>query len=303
MQRFQPGSTHGAGEYYRAHGYVVFDRLVPEPLLDAVLQHYTSTIKPSSEKFFRQSTSRYEANTYNAHGHVRQSFLDIHNYERRPAFRDAAMEVYFSDAMKGALAAITGESVHHLMQSMLFDLNTATPPHQDCWYLDSVPSGDLLASWIALEDIDERAGRFFVLPDSWQTRLHEDGPSHTAWLERMRLHLAERQGDVLSPALRKGDVLFWSSRTIHGSGPTQDERFSRRSLTAHYLPSTRVFGNLFKTKDWVQYKDWRGHKYFANQPEYSLGADLLSRAKAAVYDHPALLRLARRFQSKAIADL
>jgi phytanoyl-CoA hydroxylase len=305
MKRFRLTEDEERGEirdYYRAHGYVVLDALVPDRLLDPVLHHYTSTVKPSRDKFFRQNTNRYEANVLNAHGHVRQSFLDIHNYERRPAFRDAAMEVYFSDPMRRALSAITGEPTHHLMQSMLFDLNTATPPHQDCWYLDSVPTGDLLAAWIAMEDIDERAGRFFVLPGSWQTRLHDDGPSYTVWLERMRDHLAEHQAEVLSPALRKGDAIFWSSRTIHGSLPTADESFSRRSLTAHYLPSTRTFGNLFKAKDWIRYKEWRGHKYFANQPEYSLAADLLSRAKAAVYDRPLLLRLARRFQSKAIAD-
>jgi phytanoyl-CoA hydroxylase len=35
--------------------------------------------------------------------------------------------------------------------------------------------------------------------------------------------------------LHKGDVLFWTSRTIHGSLPARERGVSRASLTAHYL--------------------------------------------------------------------
>ena len=46
--------------------------------------------------------------------------------------------------MLNALTEITGYRNHNLMQSMLFDANTTTPPHQDWWYLDTVPKGHLL---------------------------------------------------------------------------------------------------------------------------------------------------------------
>ena len=49
---------------------------------------------------------------------------------------------------------------------MYFDKNAGTPPHQDGYYLDTLPVGNLTAAWIALEDIDERAGRFYVVPNS-----------------------------------------------------------------------------------------------------------------------------------------
>ena len=51
-----------------------------------------------------------------------------------------------------ALRRIAGFETFSLMQGMLFDLITATPAHQDWYYLDSVPSGNLIAAWIALED-------------------------------------------------------------------------------------------------------------------------------------------------------
>lgn len=51
------------------------------------------------------------------------------------------------------------------------------------------------------------------------------------------LDLVKTHGlDLVAPVLRKGDVLFWNSRTIHGSLPTTAPGKSRRSLTAHFIP-------------------------------------------------------------------
>jgi phytanoyl-CoA hydroxylase len=302
--KFDPqGSNTAARDYYDTHGYVVFGGLLPSALIDNVMSRYEAEIKPSKSKFFRQNTNHYEPNAINDHGYVRQSFLDIHAYESQPEFQEASLELYFSDAMKEALTAVTGAADHNLMQSMLFDLNAATPPHQDWWYLDSVPAGQLLAAWVAMEDIDERAGRFYVLPGSHTTALHEAGLPHSKWLERMREHLDRNADAVHAPAMKRGDVMFWNSRTIHGSYPTQDERFSRKSLTAHFLPAHLVFGNLFASKEWINYKEWRGNRYFANQPEYSVKADIVSRAKLAVYDSPSLLKIARKFQKKSLSEI
>ena len=171
--------TTGLSDYYRENGYVIVRGLVPTDYVDALLDCYRGDILANRNKFFRQSTDQYEANKLTASGFVRQSFLDIHAYERYPRFREHALSIFFHQAMLDALAQITGSQAHNLMQSMLFDANTATPPHQDWWYLDSVPSGHLLAAWMALEDIDERAGRFFVVPKSHGMVLHEPGLAHS----------------------------------------------------------------------------------------------------------------------------
>lgn len=288
---------------YEEDGYVVVPGLLSGDAIEPLMTRYANDIVPSNARYFRQNTSHYEANRLNAHGHVRQSFLDIHAYRRHPEFREAALQIYFDDALREVLSAITGAPEHCLMQSMLFDLNAATPPHQDWWYLDSVPAGGLIAAWIALEDIAPEAGRFYVLPGSHRSAMHEPGLAHSAWLDRMRTHVERHADELHAPALRRGDVLLWNSRTIHGSFETVDERFSRKSLTAHYLPADLGFGNLFGAKPWVRYETWNGHRWFANQPEYSLAADVASRVKLAVYDSPVLLKLARRFQRRSISDL
>src|SRR5262249_27963739 len=46
------------------------------------------------------------------------------------------------------------------------------------------------------------------------------------------------QLQFVAPALRKGDVLFWAASTIHGSLPTSQPNFSRRSFTTHWIPQS-----------------------------------------------------------------
>jgi len=289
--------------YYDENGYAVFPGLLPETTVDQLLERYRRDILPSEDKFFRQNTDHYERNRFNEHGYVIQSFLDIHAYASYPEFQQAALQAFFAPQIQRALTVLTGDARHRLMQTMLFDLNAATRPHQDWWYLDSYPCGHLLGAWIALEDIAEDAGRFYVLPKSQHTRLDEEGLPHSRWLERMREHLAAHQVEVRAPALKKGDVLFWNSRTIHGALPTRDPSLSRKSLTAHFLPASLGYGNLFGPKPWVKLNEWQGHEWFANQPQYSLKADLASRVKLAVYDSPTLIKLARKLQRRSIAEL
>src|SRR5690606_12992231 len=120
------------------------------------------------------------------------------------------------------LQELTGAKSHNLMQSMLFDANAETPPHQDWWYLDTVPAGNLIAAWIAMEDIDERAGRFYIIPETTKLdfRGNDTNLPHSRWLARIRKFFEENSEKIVAPSLRKGDVIFWNSRTVHGSLPT-----------------------------------------------------------------------------------
>jgi phytanoyl-CoA hydroxylase len=199
--------------------------------------------------------------------------------------------------MREALTEITGFDSFHLMQTMLFDANTETQAHQDCWYLDTVPNGHLLAGWIALEDIDERAGRFYVLPKSHELDFHSDKPgiTHEEWLARVKEHVAGHPEQVYAPALNKGDVLFWNSHTIHGALPTRDPGFSRKSLTAHYMPSGFEFGSLFLTKENLDYKTYNGMKYFRTRDDIPFNKLKTDIKEAGLYS-PSVMQIVRKVQ-------
>lgn len=286
-------------DYFETNGYVVLRNLISSDLINKLLELYAQQIVPSKHPFFRQDTNAYELNELNEFGYVKQAFLDIHDYKKFPEFSTRAKEIFCSDTMQQALKQITASTSFNLMQTMLFDANTETVPHQDWYYLDTVPNGHLTAAWIALENIDVKAGRFYVIPKSINVDLHSDTPNlpHSKWLVRMEEYVEANKDKIEAPSLNKGDVLFWNSRTIHGALPTVDKRFSRKSLTAHYIPSEYKFGNLFTLKDYVKYKSYKGVNFYRNQPDYSLLNKLVFGFKQTIYDSPWLMRSFRKIQA------
>jgi|SRR5277367_5812127 len=291
--------THAEMAHYARHGYAVVRNLVPRSNIQALLALYAGQIVPSQHRFFRQNTNTYEPNKLTQHGYVQQSFLDIHDYAKYAQFSRTAREIFCAPSMMEALRRVTGFVTFSLMQTMLFDRNTETPGHQDWYYLDTVPVGNLIAAWIALEDIDERAGRFYVLRGSQQhdfgARLA--GRTHADWLAVIGAYIDAHPEDVSAPALRAGDVLFWNSRTVHGSSRTLDEAFSRKSLTAHYLPGGFEFGNLFSVKQNIPYKSHSGVPFYRNQPDFTHWNRLKFAVKTHTYNYPKLRETLRSLRT------
>ena len=297
-------STTDVRSRYEAEGFVVRPGVVSEDLIDGLMDALRRDIFPSREKFYRQNTARYESNRFTKHGYLANALLDLHDYRRHRTFSRRALDLFFCEPLLAEIALLTGETRMQLMQTMLMDANPTTPPHQDWWYPDTVPNGNMIAAWIALEDIDERAGRFYVMRDSQSVNLHQDLATltHREWLARMATWEDDHRERLVAPALKKGDVLFWNSSTIHGSLPTQDASYSRKSATAHYIPEGAVFGNLFKTKDYIKLKQYRGMKFYKNQPDYSRLHAVRSAVRKRAYDHPTLLRGLRKLQGAVSRD-
>jgi phytanoyl-CoA hydroxylase len=143
--------------------------------------------------------------------------------------------------MQRAVSGLLGQP-GKVVQSMYFHGNPASVPHQDSYYLDSEVEGAMVAAWIAAEDIEPGAGRFFVYPGSHRIDMRASGVDFAVVLDRSRYRrlvrdaLAAQGLECRAPALAQGDVLFWNANTIHGSLSTTQPGRSRRSLTAHYLP-------------------------------------------------------------------
>jgi phytanoyl-CoA hydroxylase len=164
-------------------------------------------------------------------------------------FAQTVLAVITHTRLQAAIRRLTGRPGAACVQTMVFDYSPATMAHQDCVYLDTVPSGAMIAAWIALEDIPEAAGRFYVMPLAETPPLpafteHDVFGSET-YMPAIQA-VIDRFGDrLIAPALDKGDVLFWSSRVIHGAFAASDPRCSRKSITAHYVPEGYDFGNVW----------------------------------------------------------
>lgn len=293
--------THDAQVFYQDNGYYLFKNLISPKLIDTLLTQYQRDILPSQQPFFRQNTGCYERHIINEHGYMSRPLLDIHGYRTYSEFSQCALEIFCSAEIQQALESITDVATHKLVQSMLFDANTATPPHQDWWYTDSIPNGHLVGIWIALEEIAEAAGRFYVMPKTMKVDLHShlSGENHTAWMSSMQDYFLAHRHEIFVPALKPGDVLMWNSRTIHGALPNQDPRCSRKSITAHYLPAGYQYGSLFTIRKFAesQYKTFNNVPYFVSHPDYSWFNDATYRIKKKLMRFPLGLKLLRKVRS------
>jgi len=293
-------------DYYQANGYYIFRNLIPQNIIDNLLNEYASKVITSNSPFFRQSSNRWQPNKINDYGYSEESFRDVHDYPKHSTFTESARKIFCLQQVREALTELTGIEEHNLMQTMLFDMNTATPAHQDWYYLDSMPNGHLLAGWFALEDIHEEAGRFYVLPKSHLVdfELTEDEKlSNRFYLEKLKAYINSHKDEINAPALNKGDVLFWNSRTIHGSLETINPKYSRKSLTAHYLPSVYEFGSRNASSPTaVEYAAYNGMKYRlipSMYKEYSPAAKLKTDLLQYLWEQPKLMQTAQ-FVRKAL---
>jgi phytanoyl-CoA hydroxylase len=242
--------------YYRDKGYVLVRELIPAQLCERVRQTFQEEVKTYDGFLYRQpSSGAAERHKLTEHGFMLNSILNVQDLDRHK----------FSNFQDSALAVLTHENIHRvvsqlleeeatIVQTMYFEGNPATWPHQDTYYLDSTELGKLVAGWFALEDIDAGAGRFFIYPESHKINLAEHGGDfdiayhHDRYKQLVMDVIRERKLLLKAPALKAGDVLFWNSRTIHGSLTTTRPQFSRSSLTAHYVPSSTGLMQFQKRK-------------------------------------------------------
>ncbi len=238
-------------DYYHEYGYVVLRKLLPTTVTQAARQAWADQIKRFGGYIYRQTTSRPERNRFNDQGYVENPILNVQSLDRQAfgSFRTAALACLTHPNLQNAVTALFGDRLK-IVQSMYFEGNTATAPHQDTFYLDSEQIGEMCAAWLALEDIAPNAGRFFICPGSHRIDIKTHGgdfdiAGDSARYQALVLGLLSRLHlEVRAPALQEGDVLLWNSRTIHGSLESPDATSSRQSLTAHFIPRRSRFLQL-----------------------------------------------------------
>jgi phytanoyl-CoA hydroxylase len=242
---FTVGQADEIRRYYAENGYVVVRGLIPRQLCGEVVRRFHAEVKPYPGFLYRHTSANPEKHVYTTHGFMLNPILNVQSLDRRrfPRFRETALELMTHPNAQAVAAALLGEP-GTLVRSMYFEGNPSSWAHQDTYDLDAERIGGMTAAWLALEDIAPGAGRFYVYPKSHLVDMKMNGADfdpafHRDRYKKLVIDVIRRNGlKCKAPALRQGDALFWSSRTMHGSLETTQPRHSRSSLTAHYIPGS-----------------------------------------------------------------
>jgi phytanoyl-CoA hydroxylase len=241
-QTFLSNETQEIKNYYEENGYVIVKDAISKNKITDFINKYES-FKVSKNYFFRsQDTNRPEKLSINEEGFIERSILNPIELVFQKDFCKSASSIICSDSISQILRTLTDKQKHVVWQTMFFDKSTGTVAHQDHYYLDSDPAGNLVACWYALEDIQEDAGAFFVIPKTHKGFVisrKTDVPlfsDHEEYAQNIQNLIKEQSYQPQSMLLKKGSVLFWHPFLIHGAFQNINPNHSRKSFTAHFLP-------------------------------------------------------------------
>ena len=235
-------------EFYERNGYLVVHNLIPTKKIDLFLKSFNKEIIQNKNLILPLMDSQSIKTPSITNNKLDNPIANIHCLKyfnkKFTKLNNEALKIILSNEILKILSKLHNCENFKLIMSMLFDKNTGTPAHQDCYYLDSFPYGNMTAAWIALQDISINAGRFYVISKSKEinfklTKLEIKNP--TLYEKKLYNMIINKKLKINAPYLKKGSVLFWNSGTIHGSLKTTDETLTRKSLTSHFIPKKYKF--------------------------------------------------------------
>lgn len=233
-------------------------RLVAPAICRSVRQAFVDEVKPYPGTLLRQLTSRDEPHTWSRDGHMTNPVVNPHLLARFPAFCTVEQQVMRTAPLLDVVQTLL-DAPAAMLQSAYYESSRGTKTHLDFNPLDR--DQPMLGVWIALEDIPEGAGRFYLyprshtLPDTPDLRRFAElaWSSYRSTFIELDLDRAEDEAQALSrllvdthdlhrvtPALREGEALFWDRRVLHGSHVPVPGGGTRNSLLFHFVEAALV---------------------------------------------------------------
>jgi len=114
------------------------------------------------------------------------------------------------------------------------------PLHQDLHYFPFRPAEKVVASWTAMEKIDESNGCLYVIPGSHKGSLYKH--EYPEGFKNKLYHGVQGLDHLpkVNVVMEKGDTVFFHPILLHGSGPNKTKGF-RKAISCHYADSNCYF--------------------------------------------------------------
>jgi phytanoyl-CoA hydroxylase len=158
--------------------------------------------------------------------------------------RALALEERLSESLR---ALLHGQSPA-LCNTLTLAKGSNQPMHIDSLFMTPPRPQQLVASWIAFEDVQPEAGPLEYYPGSHKIPLYRfrDGSHHAAvdelpqWTEYIFNEVKARELKKETFFARRGDVFIWHADLLHGGAKIRDPQKTRRSLVCHYFVESDV---------------------------------------------------------------
>lgn len=148
--------------------------------------------------------------------------------------------------LKGILEMLLGKKIE-LFQSINFFTGSQQRTHSDFVHMSTFPKGNLIAVWIALEDMCEENGPLHYYPGSHKlpcilnndyqndgTKLMIGNKTYDKYEDEVERILKKSKLKKQKFIANKGDILIWHSNLLHGGEEVINAKLTRKSMVLHY---------------------------------------------------------------------
>lgn len=165
---------------------------------------------------------------------------------------DLLMDIGTNEKMMSVLETILDKKVD-LFQSINFLTGSQQRTHSDSIHMTTFPEGNLIAVWIALEDITADSGPLHYysgshkLPylmnpdfDNEGTSVKLGNKSYTDYEDAVENLIADHTFEKEIFLAKKGDMLIWHANLLHGGEPVSNPESTRKSMVMHYFAQDAI---------------------------------------------------------------
>ena len=211
------------------NGYVILEKFLSDETVDAINEEIDRLVKERKVEFKYGKKIMFAM-------HISKLIRDIGADER----------------LMTILNLLMGKEVE-LFQSINFVEGSEQKTHSDSFHMTTYPYGNLIAVWIALEDITADSGPLHYYPGSHKlpyvmnadfgnesSGLMLGNKEYSDYTSKIEEVIATNELEKEVFLAKKGDLLIWHANLLHGGEPMSNPNSSRKSVVYHYYTNDAI---------------------------------------------------------------
>ncbi|KAJ8964872.1 hypothetical protein NQ314_004554 [Rhamnusium bicolor] len=227
-------------QFYEKNGYLLVKNNVSEELINKVCQRFVDFCNKKVEVNVITVMKDPSLKTKGVQGEL--LINKIQDFLFDDVFWEYARDKRVIDIVEGIIGPnITGAHSMFINKPPNADPGASLHPlHQDLHYFPFRPADRIVASWTALERVDEQNGCLYVIPGSHKGSLYKH--DYPKGYKNAMYHGVQGYDHLakVHVVMAKGDTVFFHPILLHGSGPNYTQGF-RKAISCHYADSKNSY--------------------------------------------------------------